>query len=249
MAETKLIVVQKDGSEYRLNVDKVSQVFLTRDTTEVDVSGWKGSVSGVVSNYPYVDLGLPSGTLWAVYDVGSKSPSQRGRHYAWGEVLPKDKYTLETYKWAEFDTGLLTKYCSDSRYGTVDSLFALQPEDDAATFNWGSDWRMPTSAEIDELIAGCKWECLKAGDYRCTSKANGNVIYLSGTNYIGETMQGHRWSSTLDSLNSKNAFLQYQHEYGWDAVVEEELWFYFKKVAWERYEGRCVRAVVNRNDD
>ncbi|MCQ2198331.1 MAG: hypothetical protein MJZ19_01255 [Paludibacteraceae bacterium] len=251
MADNEIVVVYKDGGEHHFHVDNVKQIFLTQDTTEIDVSNWKGSVTGVISNYPYVDLGLPSGTLWAVYDVGAKAPSETGSRYAWGEVLPKDIYTSETYKWAEFDDCLLTKYCSNSKYGTVDSLFALQPEDDAATFNWGKDWRTPTSKEIDELIQGCKWECLRnpAGAYRGTSKVNGNVIYLPQTNYVGGTIQGHHWSSDLDSLNSNRAHLLYQNEYGWDAIVEEEFWDYFKNNCWERYEGRGVRAVVNRRSD
>ena len=47
----------------------------------------------------YVDLGLPSGTLWATCNVGAKSPEQIGTFYAWGETEPKDDYELGNYKW------------------------------------------------------------------------------------------------------------------------------------------------------
>ena len=110
------------------------------------------------SFHEYVDLGLPSGTLWATYNVGANSPEEYGDYFAWGETQPKDTYTWSTYQYANggspWGNPNLTKYCANSQYGYngyVDDLTILLPEDDAATANWGSNWRMPTQEEWWEL--------------------------------------------------------------------------------------------------
>ena len=64
----------------------------------------KRSKGGVVrkENYvEYVDLGLPSGTLWATCNLGASSPEEYGDYYAWGETEQKDYYDWDTYKFGE----------------------------------------------------------------------------------------------------------------------------------------------------
>ena len=56
----------------------------------------------VPDNHEYVDLGLPSGTLWATCNVGANSPEEYGDYFAWGETTPKDVYDWSTYKWAHW---------------------------------------------------------------------------------------------------------------------------------------------------
>ena len=48
--------------------------------------------------HEYVDLGLPSGTLWATCNVGADKPEDFGDYFAWGETTPKDAYDEESYK-------------------------------------------------------------------------------------------------------------------------------------------------------
>ena len=98
-----------------------------------------------------VDLGLPSGTLWADRNVGADAPEAYGDYFAWGEVTPKTEYNWSTYKWCNGDAYSQTKYFTSSSYGTVDGKTTLDLEDDAAYVNMGSEWRMPTNAEQDEL--------------------------------------------------------------------------------------------------
>ena len=103
------------------------------------------------STKEYVDLGLPSGTLWATCNIGANSPEEYGDYFAWGETEPKEDYYWTTYKWCNgWDT--MTKYCVDSEKGVVDNNTELDPEDDAATVNWGSEWCMPTIGQLDELF-------------------------------------------------------------------------------------------------
>lgn len=111
-------------------------------------------------NHEYVDLGLPSGTLWATCNVGANNEWEYGDYFAWGETSPKSIYNWSTYKYANGDYNKLTKYCSKNDYGNngfTDGLKQLEPKDDAATVNWGNDWRMPTYEERNELINNCYW--------------------------------------------------------------------------------------------
>ena len=102
----------------------------------------------------WVDLGLPSGLLWAKCNVGANSPQEFGDYFAWGETITKSNYDWDTYKyWQDM---LLTKYCGNSAWGYngySDNLTKLEPMDDAATVNMGSQVHTPTKAEWEELIA------------------------------------------------------------------------------------------------
>ncbi len=111
---------------------------------------------GQVNGYDYVDLGLPSGTLWAMQNIGSENPTEYGDYFAWGELEPKDEYTWESYEYVGeyYDlpgvgSFFSTEYLGDDIAGT---------EFDAATFNWGKPWRLPRAEEIVELRRLCWWK-------------------------------------------------------------------------------------------
>ena len=151
-----------------------------------------------------VDLGLPSGTLWATCNVGAKSETDYGDKFAWGETAPKTEYTEENYKWGKYvsadpDYGM-------TKYNTKDHLTILKPEDDAATANWGDDWRTPTEDEFEELYKNCDWTWTTKKDakgndvngYTVTSKENSNSIFLPATSFSGEIgWYDNYWSSSL----------------------------------------------------
>lgn len=102
----------------------------------------------------WVDLGLPSGLLWATRNVGATSPTDYGDYFAWGETSPKSVYGWSTYRYCNGSSGTLTKYCDYFSYGYngfTDNLNTLQAGDDAATVNWGGGARTPTYAEFLEL--------------------------------------------------------------------------------------------------
>ena len=131
--------------------------------------------------HDYVDLGLPSGTLWATCNVGANSPEEYGDYFAWGETEPKEDYNDWTsYRISDY---ILAKYNVDGGTGILTSL---QPEDDAATVNWGSDWQMPSDFQIDELMnyTVMEWTQLNGVNGRLfTSTRNGNSIFLPAAGY------------------------------------------------------------------
>ena len=158
-------------------------------------------------NHEYVDLGLPSGTLWATCNVGADSPEDMGDYFAWGETAPKEVYDMANYKWYDSAGDKLTKYCTDDKYGTVDYRTELLPEDDAAYVNWGPSWRMPTLDQQQELIDRCTWQWVeKNGVYgRLVTGPNGNTLFFPAADYRGDSTlnnvrsSGAYWSRTLDS--------------------------------------------------
>ena len=105
------------------------------------------SADGVIGGHEYVDLGLPSGLLWATCNVGAETPFETGDYYPWGDVLPSPKAALEEadYKFFVSTTGTrwIVEYIGDDITTT---------EYDAASANWGNGWRMPTYAEVWELV-------------------------------------------------------------------------------------------------
>ena len=125
-----------------------------------------------------VDLGLPSGTLWATCNVGANSPEEYGDYFAWGETKPKDRYSFDNYKWN--DGGRLKKYGNTKRIGVVDNKYELDLEDDAAYINWGTKWRMPSEKQFEELLTHCTWKWTSINGvkgFRVNGK-NSNYIFL-----------------------------------------------------------------------
>ena len=96
----------------------------------------------------WIDLGLPSGILWAAYNVGATSPEEYGGYYAWGETEEKTEYTLHNYQYYNRDTDMYENIGLD----ISNTIY------DAATVNWGDGARMPQVNELKELLTTCKWE-------------------------------------------------------------------------------------------
>ena len=171
--------------------------------------------TGTTAGHEWVDLGLPSGTLWATCNVGANNPWEYGDYFAWGEIEPKSTYSWSNYKYANGADDKLTKYCNKSSYGNdgyTDSRTTLEKTDDAATANWGDNWRMPTQAQFEELYYSCtnEWTFNYQGKGVAgrifKSKSNGNTIFLpsagwkdkNGTLLVDEYIV-YYWTSTLST--------------------------------------------------
>ena len=153
----------------------------------------------------YVDLGLPSGTLWATRNIGANSPEESGDYFSWGETETKEEYFMDSYKWYNYDEELFTKYCTNSDYGVVDNKTELDPEDDAAWVNWGPSWRMPSREQMRELREKCSWEWIKRNNMNgyLVTGPNGSSLFLpaAGDSYSAPNSQGNYWSRTLGSYS------------------------------------------------
>ena len=202
--------------------------------------------SNFYNGHEYVDLGLPSGTLWATCNVGASKPEEYGDYFAWGETKPKYNYKLTNYKWCKASSSQITytKYCKSSRYGKVDNKTVLELADDVANTKWGSSWRIPTGVEINEILENCIWELIKLNGVNCykvISKINGNSIFLpfagsrTNSSLSGVDEIGEYWSSSL------NADYSFSADY---------LFFKFGYVSksgdLSRSGGKSVRPVLNK---
>ena len=158
------------------------------------------------TTHSYVDLGLS--VKWATCNIGAETPEEYGEFFAWGEVEPKENYSWITYKWCNTTGSTLTKYNTKSSYGIVDNKTQLDISDDAASANWGGDWRMPTAAEWEELRRECTWTWSNNG-YKVTSDINGKSIFLPAAGSMNESTHSNQseygWyrSSSLDTYDPR----------------------------------------------
>ena len=202
---------------------------------------------------PYVDLGLPSGRLWAIRNVGAFAPWDYGNHFAWGETQEKDFY-MDFYDWwwYQYSNGnQLTKYCNNSSYGYngfTDTLTILLPEDDAATANWGEGWCMPTLSDWQELYNNTTqiWTTQNGVDGRLFTASNGNSLFLPAAgqlfydgdfdrnDIIGEGSFGCYWSSSLNTDDPYGAW-----QLGFDTDYPD----YCNMSSGSRCYGQSVRPV------
>ena len=174
------------------------------------------------NGHEYVDLGLS--VKWATCNVGASKPEDYGNYYAWGEITTKSSYTESNSK----------------TYGKSMGDIAGNSSYDAARANWGGSWRMPTKAEMQELIDRCAWTWTTQNGvkgYKVTGP-NGNSIFLpaagdrsgSSLNYAGS--DGYYWSSTPGGYYHSNACFLY---------FDSSERFYESN---SRYIGQSVRPVV-----
>ena len=166
-----------------------------------------------IKEYEYVDLGLPSGLKWATMNVGATSEMDYGYYFQWGDIVDKSdsKCSWESYKYCNWSYDRLTKYNTFPLYGEKpDNKTSLDLEDDAARAHMGGEWRMPTKAEIQELLDNTDYEWIE--DYngsgvkgrKFISKTNGNSIFFPasphspGASLYGPGCEGGVWSSSLN---------------------------------------------------
>ena len=189
-----------------------------------------------------VDMGLPSGLLWASFNLGATKPGEFGDFFAWGEIEPyynsldpltwKDGketgYAWLSYKWCMGSPDTITKYCvhSENGYnGYTDERTILELDDDAAHMNLGSHWRMPTKEDFQELLDNCSraWtsEDEKSG-YLFISKHNGNRLFFpdaggfEGTDYYPPSQHLHYWISSLNTAGASSG--AWFVDFGWGKV-------------------------------
>ncbi len=203
-----------------------------------------------------LQLGLPSGAKWATMNVGATKEEEPGEYYAWGEIEPapgknySESNCVNT--WNKNPTTLKNNK-------VIDSNNNLTPEFDAATQNWGDDWRMPTKVELEELISGCDWGAISGEGYTVKSKKYPNKYikipltgsyekteFLDGKTYptvsgtISEFGRIFLWSSTI--LTDSNVTI---HSYSFDSIYKDGN--VYKEKPWvanrARWAGRPIRAV------
>ena len=218
---------------YRTYVKLLGEVYYDPNVYSITTLGAMPTYT-IVNGHKFVDLGLPSGLLWARNNVGASTPYADGDYYAWGETETKSYYSWDTYKWGS----------STTKYNSSDGKTTLEASDDVATVKWGKECRMPSRAEFQELYNKCDWTW--KSNYNGTSGylvkgPNGQTIFLpaSGDRSNGDLYyhgsRGYYWSSSLYASNTDYAY---------------SLYFYSDNISpssynrW--YNGRSVRPVAEK---
>ena len=189
-----------------------------------------GNNGNTYNGHEYVDLGLPSGTLWATCNVGATTPEGYGDYFAWGETSPRISGMWYDYKWFgnyDDDNIILTKYNDD------DSLNTLLPEDDAATANWGNGWCTPTVDQWKELYQYVNSTgTIQNGVFgRLFASNNGRSLFLPATD-LDNSEIGQYWSSSL-----------YYNEFAWGFDFSAPLYFTERHFRCWEYSVRPVRST------
>ena len=208
----------------------------------------KRSKGGVVRKENYVDqvdLGLPSGTIWATCNLGASSPEEYGDYYAWGETEQKNRHSWENYKFGTRDN--LTKYNRE------DGKIILDPEDDVAHVVLGGKWHIPTKEQIQELLDNTTIKKSKLNGVKgrlFKSKINGNTLFFPYSGYksyssvYGKDETCFYWSSSLTDYSFAMTF--YCGEYN-DVIDVFDIDKYHPRLEkFHRYLGFSVRGVLDK---
>ena len=182
---------------YRTYVKLLGEVYYDPNVYSITTLGPKPQYK-VINGHKFIDLGLPSGLLWAETNVGASTPYADGDYYAWGETETKSSYSLDAYKWGSLR--------SPTKYNSSDGKTTLEASDDVATVKWGKECRMPSRAEFQELYNKCDWTW--KSNYNGTSGylvkgPNNQTIFLPASGYRSDGVlydhgsDGYYWSSSL----------------------------------------------------
>ena len=220
-----VLIIQPNDNNYkqytitinakRFKQGKIDSVVVKAGLSSGYIVNPNHETNNTVGGHEYVDLGLPSRTLWATCNVGAFKPEANGDHYAWGEIVYKSTYSNDNYKFVKKgDMSKLTKYCTVKQFGYrsfIDWLTTLETCDDVATSKWGDGWRIPTKYQWEELIDKCRWTLTKGGFKVVGSNGNSIFLPLAGTWFEGSVSffgrGGLYWSSSLDEGTPSKAWI------------------------------------------
>ena len=191
----------------------------------------------------YVDLGLPSGNLWAECNLGASSPEAYGDYYAWGEVEPKQVYTNSNHKWYKEGAPSL----GFTKYNNEDGKLSLEDEDDAVIQKLGNGWRTPTLADFRELT-NQKYTTIEkttlngVAGYQITSKRNKKSIFIPFAGFKNDKPQTREISSSesVAVCMTNQRRIDNQVFNCWTFAFEQDR---IRRYGKRRYDGISIRPV------
>ena len=206
----------------------------------------KSQDSDPFNGYEYVDLGLPSGTLWATKNIYATNLYNSGWCFSWGDIVGADPFALviEEFSWSTYILGNGGSTASDmTKYNSTDNKTILDLEDDAAHVIMGGSWHIPTVAQMqeienDEYVSFSYEEDNNKKYVRLTSLINGNELIIPISTFIDENTRSttgeiYLWSNQLYNNNKTSAQMLYADIGGVNAGFPSA-----------RYMGLNIRGVV-----
>lgn len=235
------------------NMTKIVEAIMAGNTTEKE--GWAeiakqlellkaaAGIGGSTDKVEYVDLGLPSGNLWAKCNLGASAPEAYGDYYAWGEVEPKQEYTNSNHKWYKEGAPSL----GFTKYNNEDGKLSLEDEDDAVIQKLGNGWRTPTLADFRELT-NQKYTTIEkttlngVAGYQITSKRNKKSIFIPFAGFRNDKPQTREISSdqTVAVCMTNQRRFDDQVFNCWSFAFEQDR---IRRYGKRRYDGISIRPV------
>lgn len=235
------------------NMTKIVEAIMAGNTNEKE--GWAeiakqlellkaaAGIGGSTGNVEYVDLGLPSGNLWAKCNLGASAPEAFGDYYAWGETKPKQVYTNSNHKWYKEGAPSL----GFTKYNNEDGKLSLEDEDDAVIQKLGNGWRTPTLADFRELT-NQKYTTIEkttlngVAGYQITSKRNKKSIFIPFAGFKNDKPQTREISSdqTVAVCMTNQRRIDDQVFNCWTFAFEQDR---IRRYGKRRYDGISIRPV------
>ena len=235
------------------NMTKIVEAIMAGNTNEKE--GWAeiakqlellkaaAGIGGSTDKVEYVDLGLPSGNLWAKCNLGASAPEAYGDYYAWGEVEPKQEYTNSNHKWYKEGAPSL----GFTKYNNEDGKLSLEDEDDVVIQKLGNGWRTPTLADFRELT-NQKYTTIKkttlngVAGYQITSKKNKKSIFIPFAGFKNDKPQTREISSdeTVAVCMTNQRRIDNQVFNCWTFAFEQDR---IRRYGKRRYDGISIRPV------
>ena len=235
------------------NMTKIVEAIMAGNTNEKE--GWAeiakqlellkaaAGIGGSTDKVEYVDLGLPSGNLWAKCNLGASAPEAFGDYYAWGEVEPKQVYTNSNHKWYKEGAPSL----GFTKYNNEDGKLSLENEDDAVIQKLGNGWRTPTLADFRELT-NQKYTTIKkttlngVAGYQITSKKNKKSIFIPFAGFKNDKPQTREISSSEEVAicMTNQRRIDNQVFNCWTFAFEQDR---IRRYGKRRYDGISIRPV------
>lgn len=235
------------------NMTKIVEAIKTGNTSEKE--GWAeiakqlellkaaAGIGGSTDKVEYVDLGLPSGNLWAKCNLGASAPEAYGDYYAWGETKPKQEYTNSNHKWYKEGAPSL----GFTKYNNEDGKLSLEDEDDAVIQKLGNGWRTPTLADFRELT-NQKYTTIEkttlngVAGYKITSKKNKKSIFIPFAGFKNDKPQTREISSSesVAICMTNQRRIDNQVFNCWTFAFEQDR---IRRYGKRRYDGISIRPV------
>ena len=235
------------------NMKKIVEAIQAGNTNEKE--GWAeiakqlellkatAGIGGSTDKVEYVDLGLPSGNLWAKCNLGASAPEAFGDYYAWGEVEPKQEYTNSNHKWYKEGAPSL----GFTKYNNEDGKLSLEDEDDAVIQKLGNGWRTPTLADFRELT-NQKYTTIEkttlngVAGYQIKSKKNGKSIFIPFAGFRNDKPKTREISSSesVAICMTNQRRIDDQVFNCWTFAFEQDR---IRRYGKRRYDGISIRPV------
>lgn len=189
---------------------------------------WLGKVKKFGMEREIIYLG--ASVAWSSINLGSVTAEDRGDYYAWGELKPKDSYTINNYQ-----------YYKDGKYIDIGTNIAGNPKYDAAAATWRGCWRMPTRSELQELVN-------KTNRDQVTINGVDGYIFKNRNNNADSTMFVPMTGYFIDNVRD---YTQESHIWSADKYSNDEAWYLlnYDNIGYShyRYRGLAIRPVFESN--